>query len=169
VNDYETTTDLGDMGPTQRLAVLGIELPEAPAPAAAYVGHVTSGGWLQTAGQVALAGDALLATGRVGDTVDLATAQACARQCAVNVLAQIRAAGHALEDVRRVVKLTVYVASASDFTEQHLVANGASELIGDVFGAAGRHARSAVGVAALPLNSPVEVDALIELGTAARP
>jgi enamine deaminase RidA (YjgF/YER057c/UK114 family) len=169
VNDYETTADLGDVGPTQRLAVLGIEVPEAPAPAASYVGHVAMGGWLQTAGQIALAGGELLATGRVGDTVDLPTAQACARQCAVNVLAQIRAAGHALEDVRRVIKLTVYVASAPDFTEQHLVANGASDLFGDVFGEAGRHARSAVGVAALPLNSPVEVDALVELGAAAQP
>jgi enamine deaminase RidA (YjgF/YER057c/UK114 family) len=80
------------------------------------------------------------------------------------VLAQIRAAGHELENVRRIVKLTVYVASASDFTEQHLVANGASDLLGEVFGDAGRHARSAVGVATLPMNSPVEVEALIELG-----
>jgi enamine deaminase RidA (YjgF/YER057c/UK114 family) len=165
VSDYETTNDLGSVGPTQRLAVLGIELPDAPAPAAAYVGHVTTGNLLQTAGQIALAGGELLATGRVGDAVDLVTAQACARQCAVNVMAQIRAAGHALEDVRRVVKLTVFVASTPDFTDQHLVADGASELFGEVFGDAGRHARSAVGVAVLPLNSPVEVEALVELDT----
>jgi enamine deaminase RidA (YjgF/YER057c/UK114 family) len=164
VSDNATSDDLDDIGPTQRLAALGIELPDAPAPAASYVGHVITGSWLQTAGQIALAGGALLATGRVGDTIDLATAQACARQCAINVLAQIRAAGHELENVRRIVKLTVYVASASDFTEQHLVANGASDLLGEVFGDAGRHARSAVGVATLPMNSPVEVEALIELG-----
>jgi enamine deaminase RidA (YjgF/YER057c/UK114 family) len=169
VSDYETTTNLGDLGPTQRLAVLGIDLPEAPAPAASYVGHVSTGNLLHTAGQIALSGGELLAIGRVGDAVDLATAQVCARQCAVNVLAQIRAAGHALEDVRRVVKLTVFVASTPDFTEQHLVANGASELFADVFGDAGRHARSAVGVAVLPLDSPVEVEALIELGTTAQP
>ena len=164
MSDYQTTEDLGELGPTQRLAVLGIELPEAPAPAASYVGHVITGAWLQTAGQIPLVRGELLASGRVGDEVDLATAQQCARQCAINVLAQIRAAGHALEAVSRVVKLTVFVASASDFFEQHLVANGASDLMGEVFGDAGRHARSAVGVAVLPLNSPVEVEALFELG-----
>jgi enamine deaminase RidA (YjgF/YER057c/UK114 family) len=164
MSDYQTSEDLGNVGPTQRLAVLGIELPEAPAPAASYVGHVVTGAWLQTAGQLPLVGGELLASGRVGEEVDLATAQHCARQCAINVLAQIHAAGYDLEDVRRVVKLTVFVASASDFTEQHLVANGASDLIGEVFGEAGRHARSAVGVAVLPLNGPVEVDALFEIG-----
>lgn len=164
MSDDASTRRLDDLGPTQRLAALGIELPDAPAPAASYVGQVITGSWLQTAGQIALAGGGLLATGRVGDTVDLATAQACARQCAINVMAQIRAAGHELENVRRIVKLTVYVASTSDFTEQHLVANGASDLFGDVFGEAGRHARSAVGVAVLPMNSPVEVEALVELG-----
>jgi enamine deaminase RidA (YjgF/YER057c/UK114 family) len=164
VSDDQTSTDLGGLGPTHRLTVLGIELPEAPAPAASYVSYAVSGSWLQTAGQLPLVGNGLLATGRVGDTVDLTTAQQCARQCAVNVLAQVRAAGYELEDVRRVVKLTVFVASATDFTDQHLVANGASDLIGDVFGEAGRHARSAVGVAVLPLNSPVEVEALIEIG-----
>lgn len=163
MTDYETTADLGDMGPTQRLAVLGIRLPEAPAPAASYVGQVTSGRWIQTAGQLPLADGELLATGKVGDAVDLELAQACARQCAVNVLAQIRASGHELEDIRRVVKLTVYVASAPGFTEQHLVANGASDLFGEVFGDIGRHARSAVGVAVLPMDSPVEVDGLVEV------
>jgi enamine deaminase RidA (YjgF/YER057c/UK114 family) len=165
MSDYESSEELADLGPTHRLAVLGIELPEAPAPAASYVGYVVSGAWLQTAGQVPLVRGELIASGRVGDTVDLAMAQHCARQCAINVLAQIRAAGYELEDVRRVVKLTVFVASATDFTDHHLVANGASDLIGKVFGDAGRHARSAVGVAALPLNSPVEVEALFEIAT----
>ncbi|HEX6257721.1 MAG TPA: RidA family protein [Euzebyales bacterium] len=151
-------------GPSRRLAELGVTLPDAPAPAAAYVGHVVDGGLIYTAGQLPLDGGALLAEGRVGDTVDLATAQRCARQCAVNVLAQVVAAGHRLEDVRRIVKLTVFVASAAGFTDQHLVANGASEFLGDVFGDVGRHARSAVGVALLPLGSPVEIEALIAVG-----
>jgi enamine deaminase RidA (YjgF/YER057c/UK114 family) len=150
------------VGPTQRLAELGVTLPEAPAPAAAYVGHVVNDGLVHTAGQLPLVDGALLAEGLVGDTVDLATAQRCARQCAVNILAQV-AAGHRLEDVRRIVKLTVFVASAPGFTDQHLVANGASEFLGDVFGEAGRHARSAVGVALLPMGSPVEIEALVAL------
>jgi enamine deaminase RidA (YjgF/YER057c/UK114 family) len=163
VSDYETTGDMSELGPTHRLAALGIDLPEPPSPAASYVGHVVTGGLLQTAGQLPLVDGDLLAAGRVGDAVDLTMAQDCARQCAVNVLAQVRAAGYALEDVRRIVKLTVFVASTPDFTEQHLVANGASDLLGDVFGEAGRHARSAVGVAVLPLDSPVEVEALFEV------
>jgi enamine deaminase RidA (YjgF/YER057c/UK114 family) len=104
-----------------------------------------------------------LATGLVGDTVDLTSAQQCARQCVINVLAQITAAGHRLEDVRRIVKLTVFVASSPKFTDQHLVANGASELLGSVFGDIGQHARSAVGVAVLPRNSPVEIEAVVEV------
>jgi enamine deaminase RidA (YjgF/YER057c/UK114 family) len=148
-------------GPTRRLAELGVTLPEAPAPAAAYVGHVVEGGLIHTAGQLPLEDGALLAEGSVGGAVDLDTAQRCARRCAVNVLAQVVASGHRLEDVRRIVKLTVFVASAPGFTGQHLVANGASEFLGDVFGDRGRHARSAVGVAALPLGSPVEIEALI--------
>jgi enamine deaminase RidA (YjgF/YER057c/UK114 family) len=160
MSDDRTT---GDVGPTHRLAVMGIELPQAPAPAASYVGHVATGAWIQTAGQLPLVDGELLAKGRVGDAVDLTSAQACARQCAINVLAQISASGYALEAVRRVVKLTVFVASATSFTDQHLVANGASDLFGEVFGEVGRHARSAVGVAVLPLDSPVEVEALVEV------
>lgn len=163
MSEFETSGDLDRLGPTQRLATLGITLPEAPPPAASYVGHVVTGTWIQTAGQLPLVDGELLAQGRVGDTVDLPIAQDCARQCAVNVLAQIRASGHELEDVRRVVKLTVYVASTTGFTEQHLVANGASDLFGEIFGDTGRHARSAVGVAVLPLDSPVEVEALVEV------
>lgn len=159
----QTAGDLGDLGPTRRLAAMGVELPDAPAPAASYVGHVVTGSLLQTAGQLPLVEGELLATGRVGDAVDLASAQRCARQCAINVLAQIRASGYELEAVRRVVKLTVFVASTVDFTEQHLVANGASDLFGEVFGEVGRHARSAVGVAVLPLDSPVEVEGLVEV------
>ncbi len=155
---------LDGLTPSERLTALGITLPDAPRPAAAYVGHVASGGRIYTAGQLPLEDGRLLAAGLVGAGVDLTTAARCARQCAINVLAQVRAAGHRMEDVRRIVKLTVFVASAAGFTEQHLVANGASELLGEVFGERGSHARSAVGVAALPLNSPVEIEAVIEVG-----
>ena len=147
--------------PEQRLADLGIELPEPPAPAAAYVPFVRSGNLVFTAGQVAVAGGSLIAEGIVGRDVDLETAVACARQCVINVLAQLKAAVGDLSAVEQVVKLTVFVASAPDFTQQHLVANGASELVGEVFGDRGRHARSAVGAPSLPTNSPVEVEAIV--------
>jgi enamine deaminase RidA (YjgF/YER057c/UK114 family) len=158
------TAEGGTVSPTQRLAELGVTVPEAPAPAAAYVGHVLVGDLIYTAGQLPLHDGALLAQGLVGDAVDLETAQRGARQCAVNVLAQVRAAGCDLDAVRRIVKLTVFVASAPGFTDQHLVANGASEFLGEVFGDAGRHARSAVGVAELPLGSPVEIEAIVDVG-----
>lgn len=151
------------MTPEQRLADLGIELPAAPAPAAAYVPFVRSGALLYTAGQVAIRDGALVATGKVGADVDLDTAVACARQCAINVMAQIKAAVDDLSRVRRILKLTVFVASDPSFTQQHVVANGASELFGEVFGDAGRHARSAVGAPALPMDTPVEVEAIVEV------
>ncbi|CAN5797358.1 RidA family protein [soil metagenome] len=164
MSEYEQARDFEHLSPSERLSELGITVPEAPPPAAAYIGHVTSGGHLYTAGQLPLVDGELLATGLVGDAVDLTSASQCARQCAINVLAQVKAAGHRMEDIRRVVKLTVFVASAPGFTDQHLVANGASEFIGQVFGDAGTHARSAVGVALLPLNAPVEIEAMIEVG-----
>lgn len=146
-----------------RLAELGIELPVPPAPAAAYIPVARAGALLFTAGQLPLSDGVLLATGRVGATVDRDTAIACARQCAINVLAQVRAELGSLDAVSRVVKLTVFVASEPSFTEQHIVANGASELFAEVFGDIGRHARSAVGVAVLPLDAPVEVEAVVEV------
>lgn len=149
--------------PEDRLAELGITLPEAPAPAASYIPIRRSGDLVFTAGQIATADGELIATGRLGDTVDLETAQRCARQGAINVLAQIRGATGQLRHVRRLVKVTVYVASTGDFTDHHLVANGASELLGEVLGEAGQHARAAVGVAALPKGSPVEVEAVAEV------
>ncbi|MGH8931540.1 MAG: RidA family protein [Egibacteraceae bacterium] len=151
------------MSAEQRLEALGITLPPAPPSVAAYVPTVRVGDLLFTAGQIAAGPDGLIATGKVGADVDLETATACARQCALNVLAQLREALGTLDRVRRIVKITVFVASAPSFTEQHLVANGASQLLTDVFGDAGRHARSAVGAPALPLNSPVEVDAIAEV------
>lgn len=141
---------------------LGIELPVPPAPAAAYVPVVRAGDLLFTAGQLPLSDGALLATGKVGGAVDREAAIACARQCAINVLAQVRAELGSLDAVSRVVKLTVFVASEPSFTEQHLIANGASELFAEVFGDIGRHARSAVGVAALPLDAAVEVEAVFQ-------
>ncbi len=150
--------------PENRLAALGITLPEPPAPAAAYVPFVRTGDLIFTAGQVAVGPDGLVAEGIVGAGVDLDTAVACARQCAINVMAQLKAAVGDLSQVRRVVKLTVFVASDPSFTQQHLVANGASELIGEVFGDHGRHARSAVAAPSLPTNTPVEVEAIAEVG-----
>ncbi len=148
--------------PEDRLAELGITLPEAPAPAAAYQPWRAAGSLVYTAGQLPTAGGELQATGKVGGEVSLEQAQACARTCAVNVLAQVRAAVGDLARAR-VVKLTVFVASTPDFTSQHLVANGASELLGEVLGDAGLHARSAVGVPVLPLDAPVEVEAIVEV------
>ena len=149
--------------PEQRLGELGIELPAPPPPAAAYVPFVRTGDLVLTSGQVAVGPDGLIAQGIVGADVDLDTAVACARQCAINVLAQVKAAVGDLANVERVVKLTVFVASDPSFTQQHLVANGASELLAEVFGEAGRHARSAVGAPSLPTNTPVEVEAIVEV------
>ncbi|MPZ71731.1 MAG: RidA family protein [Nitriliruptorales bacterium] len=149
--------------PEQHLAELGIELPSPPAPAAAYVPVRRTGNLVFTAGQVAAGPDGPVAEGIVGREVDLDTAVQCARQCAVNVLAQLKVALGELAHVEQVVKLTVFVASTPDFTQQHVVANGASELIGEVFGDAGRHARSAVGTPSLPTNSPVEVEAIVQV------
>lgn len=144
------------------LSRLGIELPEPPAPAAAYQPFARAGGLVYTAGQLPLVDGRLPATGKLGD--GLATDQGAdlARAAAVNVLAVARAAAGSLDRVR-VVKLTVFVASTPEFAEQHLVANGASELLGEVLGDDGLHARSAVGVAALPADSPVEVEAILEV------
>lgn len=149
--------------PEDRLTQLGIELPAPPPPAAAYVPFVRTGNLVLTSGQVAVGPDGLIAQGIVGTDVDLDTAVACARQCAINVLAQVKAAVGELSTVERVVKLTVFVASAPSFTQQHLVANGASELLAEVFGESGRHARSAVGAPSLPTNTPVEVEAILEV------
>ena len=152
------------MSVERRLAELGITLPQAPPVAAAYVPWVRSGDLLFTAGQVAAQDGALLATGKLGAEVDLPTGRACARQCALNLLSQVRVALGDLDRANRIVKLTVFVASAPEFTQQHLVADGASELITDVFGDAGAHARSAVGAPSLPTDTPVEVEAIIEVG-----
>lgn len=152
------------MSPEERLAARGVELPEPPPPAASYVPTAQTGSTLFTSGQVATEAGALPVTGKCGPEVDVETGQLCARRCAVNVMAQLKGALGDLSRVERVVKVTVFVASDAAFTDQHLVANGASELIGEVFGDAGVHARSAVGVPSLPMDSPVEVEAIVEIG-----
>ncbi len=146
-----------------RLAELGIALPEAAAPVAAYVPAVEVNGLLHISGQISFAEDGSLITGRLGDNVSLEDGQAAARRCGIMLLAQIKKALGSLDRVERIVKLGVFVNSAGDFTDQPKVANGASELMQEVFGDAGRHARSAVGVPTLPLGVAVEVDAVVQI------
>ena len=144
-----------------RLAELGIVLPEAAAPVASYVPAVERDGLLHISGQISFAEDGSLIKGRLGEDMDLEAGMAAARRCGIMLLAQIRNALGNLDRVDRIVKLGVFVNSAPAFTDQPKVANGASELMQDVFGEAGRHARSAVGVAVLPLGVAVEVDAIV--------
>lgn len=146
-----------------RLQELGITLPVAAAPAANYVPFAQTGSLLLTSGQLPLADGKLIHTGLLGTDLDVSQGQECAKACAINILAQAKAALGDLERIVRIVKITVFVASKPDFTQQHLVANGASDLLVAVLGDAGRHARSAVGSAALPLNAPVEIEAIIEV------
>jgi enamine deaminase RidA (YjgF/YER057c/UK114 family) len=145
----------------QRLTELGITLPEAAAPVAAYVPTVEVGGLLHISGQISFAEDGGRIQGRLGEDMDLNQGIAAARRCGVMLLAQIKSALGSLDRVERIVKLGVFVNSAPSFTDQPKVANGASELMQQVFGEAGRHARSAVGVAVLPLGVAVEVDAIV--------
>lgn len=147
---------------TARLAELGIELGAPATPLADYVPAVRSGPWVFTAGQLPLRDGALLARGVVGVDVPPSVAAECARQCALNALAAVTTQVD-LSAVRRVVTLVGYVACAPGFTGQPAVLDGASRLFGEVFGERGRHARSAVGVAALPLGAPVEVEVVVEV------
>jgi len=142
----------------QRLAGLGVTLPAAAAPAANYVPFMQSGNLLFTAGQLPLRDGKLAVAGKLGREVDVAAGQEGGKLCAVNVLAQAKAALGDLARIRRIVKITVFVASDPDFAEQHIVANGASDLFVAALGDSGKHARSAVGVPCLPLNAAVEVD-----------
>jgi enamine deaminase RidA (YjgF/YER057c/UK114 family) len=144
-----------------RLAELGITLPAPAAPVASYVPAVEAGGLLHISGQISFAEDGSLIKGRLGEDVDLEGGMAAARRCGIMLLAQIKAALGSLDRVERIVKLGVFVNSSPNFVEQPKVANGASELMQDVFGEPGRHARSAVGVSALPLGVAVEVDAIV--------
>lgn len=146
-----------------RLAGLGVTLPAAAAPAANYVPFMTTGNLLLTSGQLPLRDGKLIVTGLLGRDADVAAGKEAAKACAINILAQAKAALGDLEKIKRVVKITVFVASDPAFTEQHLVANGASDFLVEAIGERGKHARSAVGVAALPLNAAVEIEAIIEI------
>ena len=144
-----------------RLNELGITLPEAAAPVASYVPVVVHGGIAYVSGQLPFV-DGELAKGRLGDDVSLEDGMSAARACGLMICAQLKAAG-VLEKVDRVIKLGAFVSSTADFTDQPKVANGASDLMFEIFGEAGRHSRAAVGVPALPLGAAVEVDAIIAL------
>jgi enamine deaminase RidA (YjgF/YER057c/UK114 family) len=149
--------------PEERLADLGLSVPEVAKPVAAYIPALRSGDHVYTSGQLPMRDGQLMLTGKVGGEVSIEEAVECARQCALNALAAVRAEVGELSAVKRIVKVVAFVASTPDFTAQPQVANGVSELLGEVFGDAGRHARSAVGVAVLPLDAPVEVELIVEV------
>jgi len=149
--------------PEERLAGLGLSVPEAAKPVAAYIPALRSVNHVFTSGQLPMRDGELMLTGKVGGEVRQEEAVECARQCALNAIAAVRAEVGELSAVKRIVKVVVFVASTPDFTGQPLVANGVSELLGEVFGEAGRHARSAVGVSVLPLDAPVEVELVVEV------
>ena len=146
-----------------RLDELGIKLPQAAAPVASYLPAVEAGGLLYISGQLPFRPDGALITGRLGADLDVAQGQEAAERCAIMLLAQMAKALGSLDRAERIVKLGVFVASERHFTDQPKVANGASDLMARVFGEAGRHARSAVGVAVLPLGAAVEIDAIVAI------
>ena len=149
--------------PEERLAELGLSVPEVPKPVAAYIPALRTGSYVYTSGQLPMRDGSLLASGKVGADVTAEIGVECARQCALNAIAAVKSIVGDLAEVVRVVKLVVFVASAPDFTGQPGVANGASELVGQIFGEAGQHTRSAVGTAVLPLDAPVEVEMVVEV------
>jgi enamine deaminase RidA (YjgF/YER057c/UK114 family) len=151
--------------PTTRLARLGLALPTPRAGVTAFQPFVRDGDIVYISGQIATRDGVLVATGRLGAEVDVPTGQEAARACALNVLAQLAAAG-SLDRIERLLKITVFVASTPDFTDQPAVADGASRLLHEVLGPAGPHARSAIGVVALPLGTPVEIEAIAVLPAA---
>jgi enamine deaminase RidA (YjgF/YER057c/UK114 family) len=148
-----------------RLAELGLSVPDVAKPVATYVPAVRTGSYVYTSGQLPMRAGELITTGKVGSGVTPEEAVACAQQCALNAIAAVKAEIGDLDSVARVVKVVCFVASAADFTGQPQVANGASELLGTAFGEAGVHARSAVGVPVLPLDAPVEVEIVVEVSS----
>ena len=146
-----------------RLKELGIEIPSAPAAAANYVPFVQSGNLLFISGQIPFVGGSVAHKGRLGEDLDVAAGKAAARQCAINILAQCKAALGDLDRIRRIVKLGGFVSSTADFTDQPAVINGASDLMVEALGERGRHARFAVGAPVLPLGVSVEIDAIVEV------
>jgi enamine deaminase RidA (YjgF/YER057c/UK114 family) len=149
--------------PEERLAEMGLRVPEVAKPVAAYVPAVRSGNHVFTSGQLPMREGKMITTGKVGGEVTAEQAVECARQCALNALAAVRAEVGELSAVKRIVKVVAFVSSVPEFTGQPGVANGASELFGEVFGELGQHARSAVGVPVLPLDAPVEVELVVEV------
>lgn len=152
------------MSVEQRLRELGLNLPAAATPVGAYVPAVRTGNLIFTAGQLPLRDGQLTATGKVPTEVTLDSAQCAAHQAALNALAAIKALTGSLDAVTRVVRLNVFVNSGAGFTDQARVANGASQLLMELFGEGGRHTRCAIGAAELPLNAPVELDLIVEVG-----
>ena len=146
-----------------RLAELGLTVPDVAKPVASYVPAVRSGSYVYTSGQLPMRAGELMTTGKVGGSVSPENAAACAQQCALNAIAAVKAEVGDLDAVKRVVKVVCFVASEQSFTGQPQVANGASDLLGTAFGEAGVHARSAVGVPVLPLDSPVEVEIVVRI------
>jgi len=149
--------------PSARLAALGLSLPPVTAPLAAYVPAARAGRHVYTAGQLPFVAGRLPQIGKVGAEVTAAEAAALARICALNALAAVASVTSSLDSVTRIIKVTGFVASDPSFTGQAAVVNGASELLLEVFGDAGRHARSAVGMAVLPMDAPVEVELIAEV------
>ena len=150
------------MSVESKIAELGLSLPPVATPAGAYVPAIVSGNLVFTAGQIPLVDGQLMATGKVGEEISPEFAKEIAQRCALNALAAVKSVIGDLDRVKRVVKVVGFVASTPDFTGQPGVLNGASEFLGAVFGESGKHARSAVGVASLPLDAPVEVELIVE-------
>lgn len=149
--------------PEEKLAELGLSVPDVAKPVAAYVPAIRTGNYIFTSGQLPMRDGQLIRTGKVGGSVTPEEAVECAQQCALNAIAAVKAEIGDLALVKRIVKVVAFVASTPEFTGQPGVANGASHLFGEVFGEAGVHARSAVGVTVLPLDAPVEVEILVEV------
>ena len=149
----------------EKLTELGLELPPVAAPAGAYVPAVATGNLVFSAGQLPIKAGTLIATGHVPQNVTLVTAQACARQAFLNALAAVASVAGGIDRIARIVRLNVFVNSSAGFTEQAKVANGASDLLLQLFGDAGKHTRCAIGAAELPLNAPVELDIVAEVRT----
>jgi len=146
-----------------KIKELGFELPEPTKPMAAYIPSIKTGNYIFTAGQVPFVKGELKYKGRVGSDLTLEEAQKAAQICALNCLGVVKSISGSLENIEQIVKLTVFVCSADNFLSQHLVANGASELLGKIFGEIGKHARSAVGVNALPGGSAVEIEMIVRV------
>ncbi len=153
------------MTPEEKLKTLGIDLPEIPKPLGSYIPFVRTGDLVYLSGMLPLKEGKLLKTGKVGEAVTLDEAVQSARTAAINALSVLKSAIGSLSNVKRCVKISGYIASANDFTDQPKVLNGASDLIFEIFGESGRHARAAVGVNVLPMNSPVEIEFIFEVKT----